>query len=125
MFCRSDFSLTTLLFYPLIFVGRLFRPTCLMSLRGWMLCPVSAGQPNRWLTGSRYLSFACPKESYQRKRHPKTCWDFQSQFPRIKIKTGTRCPKNPCRFHYGYPTLRVWVTRTVLRIISPSNKRSL
>ena len=55
-----------------------------------ILCPFSDGQPNRWLTGSRYLSFACPKERYQRKRHPKTCWDIQSQYPRIKRKTGTR-----------------------------------
>ena len=62
----------------------------MMSLRGWILCPFSDGQPNRWLTGSRYLSFACPKKRYQRKRHPETCRDFQSQYPHIKKKTGTR-----------------------------------
>ena len=38
---------------------------------------------------SKYLSFACPKERYQRKRHPETCWYFQSQFPHIK-KIGIR-----------------------------------
>ena len=51
-------------------------------------CPVLAGRPRRWLTDSKLLSFSCPKESHQRKRHPETCWDFQSQSPHIKIKTG-------------------------------------
>jgi len=36
------------------------------------------------------LFLACPSKSNQKERHPKTCWDFQSQSPRIKRKTGTR-----------------------------------
>ncbi len=36
------------------------------------------------------LFLACPSKSNQKERHPKTCWDFQSQYPHIKTKTGTR-----------------------------------
>jgi len=42
------------------------------------------------LPDSKLLSFSCQKESNQRKRHSETCCDFQSQFPRIKRKIGTR-----------------------------------